>query len=395
MTTFIDGIVLTQKHLARDGIRELAGVRSLAYREQGDVNREGEIVEDQEVIGEQFRHAWIQGSHATAIRLKSEDGLISLCGNPGRWSRPDNLFNADLDDTVKAANHILALQGLPGFDYGEPIGSQRMSKKLTNTGDFIYASGEGGFASYFGQDYKPDAFVTCRPDHTFRQAARVWTIHITRNYLAGSPNDALAVLNWLDSQSVARVKKKRFGKSTVTWGSLNYCQVEAYLKADEMLDHCKGPIEREMMRQSPAYQWAKENGVVRVELKLAKDFLRDRGLTWLGAWDMSKVIDLFEERTEVLRRVKTDIEEFDPAQLPTRIATTAAAWLRGVDVKTTMANGTFYRHAKMLREYGIDIAEKRNVEAMPIRIKTIELSASAIPEWYSLSREPWSLKKVA
>jgi hypothetical protein len=202
------------------------------------------------------------------------------------------------------------------------------------------------------------------------------------------------VLNWLDSQSVSRVKKKRFGKSTVTWGSLNYCQTEAYLKAEEMIEHCRGEIEREQMRQNPAYQWAKQNGVVRVEVKAAKDYLRGKGLTWLGAWDMSKVIQLFEERTEVLRRVKCDIEEFDPSELPSSVATTAAAWLKGVDVRTTLKRATFFRHARQLREYGIDIAECRNVVQMPIRIKTIELREAVIPDWYRFDRMPM-LTRVA
>lgn len=378
MTTFVDGIVLTQKHPSGT-VREIAGLRSLAYRESGDVNRAGECVESQEVIGEQFRHAWIQGSHSTAIRLKSEDGLISLCGNPGRWSRPDNLFNADLDGTVQAANHILATQCLPGFSAGEPIASARLTQVLTTKG-FVWATG--------GQDLKTADYVICNDDGTYIQGARVWTIHVTRNYCTGSESNGRSVLNWLDSQSVARVKKKRFGKSTVTWGNLNYCQVEAYLKADEMMDHCKGDLEREIMRQNPAYQWAKENGVVRVEVKAAKDYLRDRGLTYLGAWDMAKVIQLFEDRTEVLHRVKCDIEEFDPSMLPSRVANTAAAWLAGVDVTTTMNLRTFQRHAKILREYGIDIAEKRNVERMPIRIKTIEIQAAGVPDWYSLDRTP-------
>lgn len=369
----MDGIVLTQKWPS-GSVREIAGMRSLSYREKGDVNRSGECVEDQEVIGEQFRHAWIQGSHSTAIRLKSEDGLVSLCGNPGRWSRPDNLFNHDLDGTVDAANHILLSQGLPAFESGEPIASARMTQVLTANG-YMWAT---------GGDMKTADYVIVNDDGTYRQGARVWSIHATRNYCTGSESNAKAVLNWLDSQSVARVKKKRFGKSTVTWGNLNYCQVEAYIKADEMMDHCKGDLEREMMRQNPAYQWARDNGVVRVEVKAAKDYLRDRGLTYLGAWDMGKVIQLFDERTEILHRVRCDIEEFDPAMLPCRVATTAAAWLAGVDVTTTLSRATFFRHAKVLREYGIDIAEKRNVALMPVRIKTIEMNASAVPDWYSM-----------
>lgn len=377
-STFIDGIVLTQKHPASAGIKELAGVRSIAYREKGDITREGTEADDQEMIGEQFRYAWIQGSHATAVRMRSHGGMVALAGNPGRWSRPDNLFNLDLDGTIQAANRLMVMKGLPAFEAGEPIASARLEQHFLN----------GVLTMATGGDLSAVDYVIPQDDGTFRSGARVWSIHVTRNHVTGSEADAVAVLNWLDSQSVARVKKKRFGKSTVVWGNLNYCQVEAYLKADEMMDHCKGPIEREAMRQNPAYQWAKANGVVRIEVKAAKDYLRDRGLTYLGAWTMEKVIQLFEDRTEILRRVKCDVEEFDPAKLPSRVANTAAAWLGGADVRRTMKYATFYRHAKVLREYGIDISEKRNVATMPVKIKTIEMQAVGVPEWYDLKPSP-------
>lgn len=110
---------------------------------------------------------------------------------------------------------------------------------------------------------------------------------------------------------------------------------------------------------------------------------------------MENVIQLFEERTEILHRVKVDVEEFDPSLLPTRVATTAEAWLRGADLRRTMNLRTFQRHAAALREYGIDITEKRNVAAMPIKIKTIEAQAAAMPDWYRLQTSPLQLVRAA
>lgn len=386
MNPFIDGIVLTQKH-PRDSVPDVAGYRSISYRSNGDINRDGSVMESEEVIGESFRYGWIRGSHNTAIQVKSECGLVALKGNPGRFSRFDNVFNHDLSGTISAANRIMALSGLPGFEAGEPIASARHTVRPSS--DFALCTGEDGrIADYVIPDQGEFGPI-------YRQGARVWNIHVTKNFLTGSPANALAVLNWLDTQSVSRVKKSRLGKTTVIWGSLNYCQVEAYLKADEMMAHCKGEIEREMMRQSPIYQWCLNNGVVRIEVKAAKDYLRDRGLTYLGAWTMENVIQLFEERTELLNRVKTDIEEFDPAALPSKLYTTAAAWLRGEDVRRGMSRATFFRHASALREYGIDIAEKRNVESMPIRIKTLTIESAVAPDWYDMSPAPVQPLRVA
>ena len=366
-TTFIDGIVLSQR-FHRDSVRQLAGMRTIAYRDVGDISFDGSTVEDTEVLPERFRSAWIQGSHSTKIQLSSDGTLVQLKGNPGRFGRSDNVFNLGWDETFAAANAIAQSQGLPAFQVGEPSANPEL---------IFHPDGQWATRPEFaGYGVFPD------DDGPGFQGARVWSIHVTRNFLAGSEADALAVLNWLDGQSVSRVKKKRFGKSTVVWGSLKYCQVEAYLKADEMMDHCRGDIEREAMRQNPVYQWCRENGVVRVEVKAAKDCLRDLGLTWAGDWNMSKVIKLFDDRTEILHRVKADIEEFDPATLPSKVALTASAWLRGEDVKRFMNLRTFQRHAKLLRDYGIDIAEPRNVASMPIRIKTIELQAASAPHWY-------------
>lgn len=336
--------------------RELAGMRTLSFREAGDINRQGEAVPDQEVITEKARWAWIKGSHATSIRVLSHDGLVALAGNPGRWGRSDNLFGFDLDQTLTRANRILHTQQLPGF--GRGVCYDASSGKDTGTEPV--------------------------PGRTKWSGARVWSIHLTQNYVTGSSANAKHVLNWLDAQSIARVRKSRLGASTVVWGGLNYCQTEAYIKADEMLTHAKGEHERQQIKQSAAYQWALQSGVVRIEVKAAKDYLRHKDLTHLGDWNMGTVHEIFTERTEVLQRSKIDLEEFDIQHLPSRVRLTAAAWLKGEDVLALMSRPTFYRHAGLLREYGIDIASPRNIETFPVRVRTIDMQAAAIPDWYGM-----------
>jgi len=206
---------------------------------------------------------------------------------------------------------------------------------------------------------------------------------LTQNYATGSPENAAAVIEWLNGQSVARVKKGRFGNSTVTWGSLSYCQTEAYIKADEMLAHAKGEAEKAAMALTPAYLWAKAAGIVRVEVKAAKDYLRHKGLTYLGAWDMGTVRRLFDEKTEVLHRLKLDVDEFELGNVPSAYRMTAAAWLRGEDVSGLFGSRmTLYRHAKALRGYGIDIHCRRNLESPAVRVRTITMEPVGVPDWY-------------
>jgi len=343
---FIDGIILSQH---QKGARQLAGYRNISYREAGDIKRDGSEAIEDEAIGENASWAWIQGSHSTAIRVKSFDGMVALAGNPGRWGKADNLFGLDLAGTIAAANSILAHQSLPPFVAGEAYAPQTDACELRYTG------------------------------------ARVWSVHLTRNYATGSQSNAEAVINWLDTQSIARVKKSRLGSSTVVWGSLKYCQTEAYIKADEMLAHAKGDEAKAIVRASKEYQYALENGVVRIEVKAAKDYLREKGLTYLGAWDMGTVTRIFDERTEVLNRVKADVEdlEFSLMDVPSAYRMTAAAWLKGEDVAHMFGNRmTLYRHAKALRAFGFDITEKRNIESFPVKVRTINLVPLSPPEFY-------------
>lgn len=329
------------------GARQLAGFRNIRYREAGDIKRDGSEAMEDEAIGENASWAWIQGSHSTAIRVKSYDGTVALAGNPARWGKQDNLFGLALDETIAAANQILLAQGLPPFSAGEAYAPQSDVCELRYTG------------------------------------ARVWSVHLTRNYATGSQANAEAVINWLDTQSVARVKKSRLGSSTVVWGSLRYCQTEAYIKADEMLAHAKGEEAKAAVKASKEWQYAFENGIVRVEVKAAKDYLREKGLTYLGAWDMGTVHRIFEERTEILQRVKIDADEFDIMDVPLRYRMTASAWLAGQDVSHLFNNRmTLYRHAKALRAFGLDITEKRNIKSFPVRVRTINLVPLSPPEFY-------------
>lgn len=365
---FIDKIAITQKGRA-GWVREIAGVRNIAFRQPGDINLEGKVVEVEEVIGERATAAWVHGSHETKLQIRSDGSTLSMKGNVGRWCRADNLFNLGLDATIQKCNDIV-----------------REQKLLTGCRLFAFHKGERD-AFTESQLAKLDLAKDEVPEDPWT-GSRIWEIHLTQNYATGSAKAAKAVIDWCDTQTVARVKKGRLGNTTVVWGSLKYAQTELYVKADEMLAHCKGPEAKEAMRQSPAYKFAEENGIVRLEIKLAKDFLKHRKLTYLGNWTMGTVTELFKEKEEILRRCalredKTDAEVLEC--LPRSARVHAAAWMQGIDVAPLMSRATFYRHSKVLRQYGIDIAEKRNVTALQPVMRSIEVQPLAVPDWYSLT----------
>lgn len=357
---FVDGITLTRK-FKPDSIKVLAGLRTLNFREAGDVDRDGNTVMETEVLGERLGTAWIHGSHDTKLQLRSDGTTLSFKGNPGRWCRADNLFNLGLDDTIAKVNEIVAGQGFPlhAFVAGkrDPYTQSQLAKLDLN--ELLEEPWTG---------------------------ARVWSIHLTQNYTTGSPEAAKAVIDWANTQSVARVKKSRLGLSTIVWGSIKYCQTELYIKADEMLAHCRDAEAKAAMRESEAYKYALDNGIIRLEVKCAKDFLKHRKLTYLGNWDMGTVTALFAEKAEILQRCEIAERDDDAmlAALPASTRVHAAAWLAGIDVAPLMSRATFYRHAKVLREYGIDISEPRNIAVVRPKMKEVVISAASVPDWYSL-----------
>lgn len=369
---FVDQIVITQRFRHGDcyqdfvGPREtpiptLAGIRRISYREVGDINKDGEVQTAQEVIGETQSAAWLHGSHETRIQMKSDGDTLLLAGNPGRFGQKDNIWNLTLWPTIDRCNEIAASMGYPAdaFRRGNPLD---YSKNGIDSSLLVGRADEQTETRFDG--------------------SRVWNIHLTQNYLTGSPENLRHVTNWLATQSMRRVTMKRRGTSTLEFGAIGYCQTQMYDKAAELLAHCKNKDERERMMETEAWQYAHKNGLLRVEVKCAKDFLTHKGLTYLGAWDMGKVIEIFKERTELLERLDVEVDELDIQRLPKSVRMDAAAWLAGVDLRTVMPQSTFYRKAKILGEYGLDVFQKRDVAVVRPIMKQIEITPAAMPEWY-------------
>lgn len=365
MTVFIDAMTITRK-FPFGSIKTLTGLRTLNFRLAGDIGLNGAPVVDDEVYPEKLKTAWIQGSHDSKIRIASDGTTLSMKGNPGRFGRADNLFNLDLSGTVAACNRLAESQGFPSNAFARGSFDPWTTSQLQKLEGF--SAGE-------------------RPEDPWSNGARVWCIHLTQNYITGGPENAQSVLDWANTQTMARVKKRRLGRSTMVWGELSYCQVELYDKAEEMLCHCKGPEAKAAMRVNPAYLYALANGIIRLEVKCAKDFLKHKKLTYLGNWTMGTVAELFKEKAEILTRCAVAVAADDEdilALLPSSTRVHAAAWMAGVDVSAHMSRRTFFRHAKVLRPYGIDICEKRNVTVIKPKLREISITPCSVPDWYSL-----------
>lgn len=362
---FIDWINLSQQFpgtLSADGGELLPSIPAVDSGFVAKIARDedsGELVEEPEwMTTSRLQH---RGSFESSIMLKSDGFRVDLSGNVGRLNRPDNLFNLQWDETLAQASAFAAQHGLPPFSAGD---------QMLNANVSAYDAKHGNFEIWTG--------------------ATVSMLHLTENYATGSAGNAMAFIDWVATQSKSRVKRGRAGESTVVFGTKGSARsyLKIYIKADEMLAHAKdhGRSTAEV-KQDPVYQYCQQNGVVRVELEARRLLLRDHQLRFVGDITMQKLETLF--RTEVdplLNRTREDITRIDLETLdvPPGVRMTAAAYLRGEDVRASLSRRTFFRYAKQLREYGIDISEPLpNASKFTSLVKVVEIAPiHDVPDWY-------------
>ena len=148
-----------------------------------------------------------------------------------------------------------------------------------------------------------------------------------------------------------------------------------------MLAHA-GAAARPSLAADQLFQWVNVVGMVRVEFEAHRLLLRDNGLRYLGDIDMGKLIKLFNAETEVLSRVSVDEQSLSLEHIPSPYRVTAALYLKGDDLRQMLSRATFFRHAKFLRGYGLDIGEPRNVQQFPTVLRVIDMQPVSAPSWY-------------
>lgn len=297
----------------------------------------------------------LPGSYDTSVRIQCDGFRVFLSGNVGRFSRQDNLFNHGWEGTKAAANRILLDAGLP------PFGPSRWIPYVA------------------GMDQAP-GFICHEGGQALLRGAVVSRLDLTGNFGTGSESQARAVIRWLAARSVSRVKRGRAGDDSVWWANTRH-MFKAYLKAVEMLKHGMTPEELPLA-------WAKKEGVVRVEIEAKKRLLSDLGLNDWGDITQDRLEDLYREQTDVLREVDRSEEPDILHAIPARSRMFAAAWLAGQDLASICSRATMFRHAKTLRDYGIDIMTPRNVEQFPVQVRVVDLKPLEVPDWYDLDLPP-------
>ena len=298
------------------------------------------------------RTSRVRGSHETGCALKSDGRVVVASGNFGRLNRPDNLFNFDPAITLQRANQVTAFAGLPLFQV-DPDGDGGSWWRPV-----------GGAVGGLGAAALPSGRLNLS------------RVDITKNYRCGSLAAARSVIRAISGKSVSRVKKGVGGDSSVWWSNTRY-MLKVYVKALEMEAHGT--------TNGKAYEYARDNGIIRLEIELKRRELADLGWSdyaeFVRAWDMGKVHNLFADYEKILtvEKISNDAEFIDA--LPQKLRVTAAAFLAGRDVKTMMSRASFFRYRKALLDYGIDIADERPAQ-LNVQVRTVEITPVTAPDWY-------------
>lgn len=281
------------------------------------------------------------GSFETSVGIYCDGHRVGLSGNVGRFGRADNLFNLGWGATRKKADRILSAFSLPALQ------SRPAEVRPAHDG---------------------------APDLRGGTLARV---DLTCNFSAGSDAQARRVIQWLAGQSLKRAKRGYSGDQSVWWSNTRM-MLKAYRKGPEM--KARGG-------DAELIEWANDCGIVRVEVELKRRELQERGLREIGEVTQDKLEAVFHECIEPFRRVDSSDEPDILAAIPSRSRAYAAAWLAGQDIRLLCSQATLYRHARVLRDYGLDVLEPRNIERFPVKVRVIDLAPVSVPDWY--------LKRVA
>jgi len=155
---------------------------------------------------------------------------------------------------------------------------------------------------------------------------------------------------------------------------------KAYLKASEMVAH--GAAE-----SGELVKWCRSSGVVRVEVELKRRLLQELGLDRWECVTDEALRAAFHDECSVLRRVDRSDEPDILSAIPSRSRAYAAAWLAGKDLRQFVSRATLFRHARVLREYGLDVLTPRNVLDFPVAVRVVDLVPMDRPEWYDLDED--------
>ncbi len=292
------------------------------------------------------------GSDSTIITIHSDGHTVYVSGNIGRFNRPDNLFNYDLEQTIQKLNQIISQPniGLPIFTKGE---------------------------TYVDSDLKI-------------QTTGAWfpRLDLTENYAFGTFKQAQRYLTQLKNIKINRQKTQSYDTS-MYWGlGSKKKTLKTYLKSIDLKRLKTKMIKKDMLQNinhlDNIIKYTHENGVLRFELQL-KDQLTIQGLYHWSDSTHEKLTQYFEG--EIMKLPKS-CEHIDVNLLNSAQQITLLKYMTGQDIKSILARSTYYKHRKhFLENYSLDINQplkKSELLNFMQFYMDVEFTPLQKPDWYEL-----------
>ena len=292
----------------------------------------------------------LEGSYESTINVKTNDiddfgfgNQLYISGNPTKFLQGHNVIGIACPNTL-IVRFLERLSDVMGFTLDE------ITKRRIMAGNYI-----------------------------------VKRIDINCMFELGTLSDVRAFIDAAGMKSRTRhgrctVKKGTFyyGQNSKRWSIKGYSKFDEITKGDKchrlpvhlfnspLLSFCESKLRLELVLRAPELKKLTdcENPTAR---QLLSQPLSDLFNDYIARIDMSAQVSLKDEHM---------------AKLPTKVQGTYALWRQGFDMKTTLPNGTFYRHKSELKKFDIDISlpcEQENVSNVIPLIRVIEAKPVQIP----------------
>jgi len=194
--------------------------------------------------------------------------------------------------------------------------------------------------------------------------------------------DVLAFIRAMEYKS-----RTRQGRPTKKGGTLYFQKtserwaIKLYCKAEEIRTNT-GQLP-EPLTNKGIEDWAENK--LRVELRLFRKELDKHHIQYAKDLNPNYVRDLFNNylgKIEMTDQIR--LTDSVTAKLPNKLVSTYTLWTEGHDLRSMMSKATYFRHRKMLLDYGINIdlrpCEPVTSNVIPM-FRILEAKPAEIPQW--------------
>ncbi|OOZ21376.1 hypothetical protein BOW31_12745 [Solemya velum gill symbiont] len=291
----------------------------------------------------------VTGSHENTFRIRSVGGNgrglatgLQLDGNPSKFLQGHNIFGTN--DLVS-----LVLQTYDRITESISLdGNVQLARKDIEQGNFL-----------------------------------VKMIDINEMYDLGTDSEVEA---WLHSAQF--LSRSRSGRPSTSQGTL-YLQknsrrwaIKFYNKFREINSTKKHRLPAELIK-TPLGAYTK--GKLRIEVRLMSLELKENNLTHGKHFTEDKVTYLYNQYVKKVNLSgNVPLQDKRLSDMPRAVRSTYTLWQSRFDLQNMLTKSTFYRHRKILMEYGIDITmppiDSGKTNVVPL-IRVVEATPVQVPDW--------------